>query len=194
MMEVFHSIQGEGFHQGKSAGFVRLGGCDVGCHWCDVKASWEADQHPLLSIDEITETVAPYTSEIVIVTGGEPVMYDLGPLTNGLRAIGKKTHLETSGTSLLTGNWDWITFSPKKFKAPLDEYFEKADELKVIVFNNSDLKWAEGLANRVKKDCRLYLQPEWDKREEMTPGILSFIQSDPRWRLSLQVHKYLGVR
>jgi len=194
VMEIFYSIQGEGFHQGKPAGFVRLAGCDVGCHWCDVKESWKTDTYPLLSPAEIGAEVAEYPSDMTIITGGEPVMYNLDALTDTLKRRGKKIHLETSGAYALSGNWDWITLSPKKSKKPLNEYFLRADELKVIVYNRSDIKWAEELAGKVKKECKLFLQPEWGNTQKIMPLILEYIGMNPVWRISLQVHKYLGVR
>ncbi len=187
------TLQGEGFHQGKPAYFIRLAGCDVGCVWCDVKESWPVDAHPVKAIKEIVNQAAAEQAEIVVITGGEPLIYNLDTLTNALRAKNFLTHIETSGAYPLSGNWDWFCLSPKKFKAPLAECVEAADELKIIVFNKSDLEWAENYADQVPKNCLLFLQPEWDKREEMTPLILEYIKTNPKWRLSLQIHKYIGI-
>jgi len=192
-MEAFMTLQGEGFHQGKPAYFIRLAGCDVGCVWCDVKESWPVDAHPVKAIKEIVNQAAAEQAEIVVITGGEPLIYNLDTLTNALRAKNFLTHIETSGAYPLSGNWDWFCLSPKKFKAPLAECVEAADELKIIVFNKSDLEWAENYADQVPKNCLLFLQPEWDKREEMTPLILEYIKTNPKWRLSLQIHKYIGI-
>src|SRR5688500_7382878 len=164
-MESFYTIQGEGFYSGQAAYFIRLGGCDVGCVWCDVKESWDASLHPQMSVETMKELVAVHPGKIVVVTGGEPSMYDLVPITTTLKEAGLRTHIETSASSPLTGNWDWVTLSPKKFKAPLPENMHLADELKIIIFNKSDFKWAEEFAAQVKPECKLYLQPEWDKRD-----------------------------
>lgn len=193
LMEQFYSVQGEGFHQGKPAIFIRLGGCDVGCVWCDVKESWNAQKHPLVSPEQMVAEVKKHPAEICVVTGGEPLMHDLTFLTNELRVAKKKIHLETSGTHPLTGEWDWICFSPKKFKAPLPEIFSKADELKVVVFHPSDFEWAESFATKVSEDCKLFLQPEWSKAQQMIPMIASYIKANPKWRISLQIHKYMNL-
>ncbi|MEQ9422774.1 MAG: 7-carboxy-7-deazaguanine synthase QueE [Cyclobacteriaceae bacterium] len=192
-MEQFYSIQGEGYHQGKAAHFIRLGGCDVGCHWCDVKESWNASAHPIVPIEKILEDIDYQKSDLVIVTGGEPLMYNLEYMCTRLHGLNLKSHVETSGTSALSGEWDWVTFSPKKFKNPLPIYYSIANELKVIVNNRSDLKWAEGHAAQVNTSCELYLQPEWTKRDKMMPLIMDYVRNNPKWRISLQVHKYLGV-
>lgn len=192
-MEMFYSIQGEGNFSGKPAVFIRLGGCDVGCHWCDVKESWNADEHPSKSIDEIIAYIESQGAKFVVITGGEPTMYDLTFLTQDLKKNGVYIAIETSGVYPLKGSFDWVCFSPKKFKAPDESIYSKADELKVIVFNNSDFKWAEGHASKVKKDCKLYLQPEWDKREANTPLIINYIKENQDWNISLQTHKYIGV-
>ncbi|HLD51680.1 MAG TPA: 7-carboxy-7-deazaguanine synthase QueE [Sediminibacterium sp.] len=193
VMEAFYTLQGEGAHQGRAAYFIRLGGCDVGCVWCDVKDSWDVTKHPLVSIDEIVAKAVSYPGRLAVVTGGEPLMHHLDALTDALHAAGFETNIETSGSSPLSGNWDWICLSPKKFKAPLDEVIVKAHELKVVVFNKHDFEWAEKYAALVNSSCKLYLQPEWDKAAEMTPLILAYIQANPQWRLSLQVHKYLNI-
>jgi 7-carboxy-7-deazaguanine synthase len=201
VMEHFYTLQGEGYHQGRAAYFVRLGGCDVGCVWCDVKDSWDASKHPAFSIEEIVSMVEQGTREnnrdnkdiIVVVTGGEPLMHQLDELTTVLKQKGFNTNIETSGSSPLTGHWDWICFSPKKFKAPLPEVIQKANELKVVVFNKSDFEWAEKFAAEVPAGCKLYLQPEWDKAALVTPLIIDYIKQHPQWRISLQIHKYINV-
>jgi len=192
-MEAFYTLQGEGYHQGKAAYFIRLGGCDVGCVWCDVKESWDANAHPIKTITEIVSDAKNFLARLVVVTGGEPLLHDLTELTNALHKAGFQTNIETSGSSPLTGNWDWICLSPKKFKAPLPEILQKADELKVVIFNKSDFKWAEKYAALVSKNCKLYLQPEWDKASTVTPSIIDYIKSHPQWELSLQIHKYINV-
>lgn len=193
VMEAFYTLQGEGAHQGRAAYFIRLGGCDVGCVWCDVKDSWDVTKHPLVSIDEIVAKAVSHPGRLAVVTGGEPLLHQLDALTNALHAAGFETNIETSGSSPLSGHWDWICLSPKKFKAPLDEVIVKAHELKVVVFNKHDFEWAEKYAALVNPSCKLFLQPEWDKAAEMTPLILDYIQANPQWRLSLQVHKYLNI-
>lgn len=192
-MEHFYTIQGEGFHQGRAAYFVRLGGCDVGCVWCDVKDSWDAGKHPLHGIDEIVAAIRKTPARLVVITGGEPLMHDLSALTSALQANGLETNIETSGSHPLTGSWNWICLSPKKFKAPLPGILPVANELKVIVFNQSDFAWAEKYAAMVSPACKLYLQPEWDKAAAMTPLIVDYIKANPQWELSLQVHKYINV-
>ncbi len=194
VMETFHSIQGEGYHQGKSAYFIRLGGCDVGCHWCDVKDSWDVERHPSQTIKELLKGVKNHEAKIVIVTGGEPLMHDLNSLTSMLRSNHFRTHIETSGVHKLTGDWDWVCFSPKKFKRPQPGIYDTAHELKVVIYNNSDFLWAEQHAERVTVGCKLFLQPEWSKRELMMPRIVEYIKKNPKWAMSLQIHKYLGVR
>lgn len=193
IMEHFYTIQGEGFHQGRAAYFVRLGGCDVGCTWCDVKESWDADKHPMTDLEELVKTIRNTPAKIVVITGGEPLMHDLQALTHLLHAAGLKTHIETSGAHPLSGQWDWICLSPKKFKAPLPEILPFANELKVVVFNKSDFDWAEKYAAQVSADCKCYLQPEWDKATAMTPLIVEYIKAHPQWELSLQIHKYIQV-
>ncbi len=192
-MEHFYTLQGEGYHQGKAAYFIRLGGCDVGCVWCDVKDSWDAAKHPLLNIESLMLEVKKTPAEIVVITGGEPLMHNLDELTAAIQSTGLKTHIETSGAYPLSGSWDWICVSPKKFKAPLPEILPFAHELKIVVFNNSDFDWAEKYAARVSRGCKLYLQPEWDKAAEMTPLIIDYIKTHPQWELSLQIHKYIQV-
>ena len=192
-MEHFYTLQGEGFHQGKAAYFIRLGGCDVGCVWCDVKDSWDASRHPLITFDTLISIVTKTPAKIVVITGGEPLLHDLTFLTEKLLAAGLRTHIETSGSSPLSGTWDWITLSPKKFKAPLTEILPLANELKVVIFNKSDFGWAEKYAAQTNPECRLYLQPEWDKASVMTPLIIDYIKNHPQWQLSLQIHKYINV-
>ena len=192
-MEAFYTLQGEGFHQGKAAYFIRLGGCDVGCVWCDVKDSWDADKHPQVTIKNIVSEAAEYPSRLAVVTGGEPLMHNLNALTSALKTAGFQTNIETSGSHPLSGDWDWICLSPKKFKAPLPEIVPLANELKVVVFNKSDFKWAEQHAANVSRECKLYLQPEWDKGNEVIPLIIDYIKANPKWELSLQIHKYINV-
>lgn len=193
VMEHFYTLQGEGFHQGKAAYFIRLGGCDVGCVWCDVKDSWDAGKHPLFKIEDLLFKVKKTPASIVVITGGEPLLHDLTQLTKQLQEAGLKTHIETSGSSRLSGSWDWITLSPKKFKAPLPEAVRHANELKIVVFNSSDFKWAEKYAAQVSSICKLYLQPEWDKAATITPLLIDYIKTNPQWQLSLQIHKYINV-
>jgi organic radical activating enzyme len=192
-MEDFYTIQGEGFYQGSAAYFIRLGGCDVGCVWCDVKESWDASAHPLVSVSEMTRRAKKSGAEIAVITGGEPVMYDLKALTETLKAAGLHTHLETSGAYPITGTWDWICFSPKKFKMPHDSVLEKANELKVIVYNKTDFDWGEEFAAKVNKQCQLFLQPEWSKEKEVLPIIIEYVKKNPRWQVSLQIHKYMNI-
>jgi organic radical activating enzyme len=193
LMEDFYTIQGEGFYQGQAAYFIRLGGCDVGCVWCDVKESWDASAHPLVSVDEITKRARETGTPAAVITGGEPLMYDLTLLTHSLQASGIRTHLETSGVYPLTGSWNWICFSPKKFKAPDPFIPARADELKIIVYNQSDFDWAENHAERVGKNCELFLQPEWSREKEMIPLIIAYIKQHPQWKISLQIHKYMNI-
>ena len=192
LMEEFYTIQGEGYHKGTAAYFIRVGGCDVGCHWCDVKESWDAEKHPPTNIDHIIENAAKY-SDTIVVTGGEPLTWDMGPLTKGLKSKGLKTHIETSGAYPLTGQWDWICLSPKKLKLPVGDIHQKAHELKVIVYNKSDFAFAEKHAKNVGNDCVLYLQPEWSVREKVTPLIVDYVMQNPKWKVSLQTHKYLNI-
>jgi len=192
LMEEFYTIQGEGFHSGKAAYFIRIGGCDVGCHWCDVKESWNADLHPPTNTDAIVTNVQKY-AKTVVVTGGEPSMWNLDYITNSLLKNNIKTHIETSGAYKLTGKWDWICLSPKKTKLPLDAIYPKANELKIIVVNKNDFKFAEEQATKVAENCELFLQPEWSKREEMIPLIVDYVMKNPQWKISLQTHKYLNI-
>lgn len=192
-MEHFATLQGEGYHTGTPAYFIRTGGCDVGCHWCDVKESWDAQSHPDTSIEDLKSALEGIEMEVVVITGGEPAMYDLESLTEMIHSLGKRTHIETSGVYPLTGNWDWVTFSPKKFKAPDPSIYKKAHELKVVINHPSDLEFAEEHARHVSDDCKLYLQPEWSKRERMMPLIVDYIKDHTQWRMSLQTHKYLNI-
>jgi len=193
VMEHFYTIQGEGFYQGHAAYFIRLGGCDVGCVWCDVKESWDADAHPKYTIDEMVKWVVDAQAPLAVITGGEPLLHNLDALTTALKNKGIKTNIETSGSSPLSGKWDWICVSPKKFKAPLNEVVAQANELKVVVFNKSDFEWAEKHAALVNNSCKLYLQPEWDKSAEVLPSIIAYVKLNPNWSISLQVHKYMNI-
>jgi 7-carboxy-7-deazaguanine synthase len=193
VMEHFYTIQGEGFHQGSAAYFIRLGGCDVGCVWCDVKDSWDASKHPLIAMDSLVNEVKKTAAKLVVITGGEPLMHNLDVLTKELQTAGLETNIETSGSSPLSGSWNWICLSPKKFKAPLPEVVPHAHELKIVVFNKSDFTWAEEFAEQVSPSCKLYLQPEWSKVAIVTPLIVEYIKANPKWELSLQLHKYINV-
>lgn len=193
IMEEFYTIQGEGYHSGKAAYFIRLGGCDVGCHWCDVKESWDASIHPLTNADSIIENTLKHPAKTVVITGGEPLMYNMDYLTNGLQEKGIRTFIETSGAYPVSGNWDWICVSPKKFKAPHSSIMQLADELKIIIFNKSDFEWAEKHAETVSNKCKLYLQPEWSKSDQMTPLLVEYVKNNPKWEISLQTHKYLDI-
>lgn len=192
-MEAFYTLQGEGYHSGRAAYFIRLGGCDIGCVWCDVKDSWDASRHPQRSVADIVAEAATHPGRMAVITGGEPLMHQLDALTTALKAAGFEVNIETSGSHPLSGQLDWICLSPKKFKAPLPGILPLAHELKVVVYNKTDFAWAEQYAAQVSPHCRLYLQPEWDRRNEMTPLIVDYIQQHPRWQLSLQTHKYIGV-
>ncbi len=193
VMEAFYTLQGEGFHQGRAAYFIRLGGCDVGCFWCDVKDSWDASKHPQVSIDDIVKEAKKFPGRLAVITGGEPLLHNLTALTQQLHEAGFETNIETSGSSAFSGSWDWICLSPKKFKAPLPEIIPLANELKVVVYNKHDFEWAETYAAQVNPQCKLYLQPEWDKAAEITPLLIDYIKDHPKWELSLQVHKYINV-
>jgi organic radical activating enzyme len=193
LMEEFYTIQGEGFNTGKAAYFIRIGGCDVGCHWCDVKESWDASLHPLTTAEKIIENVLDSKTPAVVVTGGEPLIYNLVYLTGLLKQHQIQTYIETSGAYPLSGNWDWICLSPKKTMLPKEENYKAAHELKIIVFNKHDFIWAEEQALKVSKDCYLYLQPEWSKRNEITPLIVEYVKQNPRWMISLQTHKYIDI-
>lgn len=193
VMEQFYTLQGEGFYQGAAAFFIRLAGCDVGCVWCDVKESWDEHKHPRIPIEHIVEAASFHPGRIAVVTGGEPLLHPLGELTTALHAAGFRTHIETSGSSPLSGDWDWICISPKKFKAPLPELLAKANELKVVVYHPSDFAWAEQQAAMVNASCKRYLQPEWSRAAVFIPQIVEYIRQHPQWELSLQLHKYINV-
>ena len=192
LMEEFYTIQGEGYHTGTAAYFIRIGGCDVGCHWCDVKESWNAELHPPTAVDIIVKNASMY-SETVVVTGGEPLMWDMSLLTRSLKDFGRKVHIETSGAYPLSGTWDWICLSPKKNKLPTETVYKAAHELKVIIHNKHDFIFAEEQAELVNDGAILFLQPEWSKKEEMTPLIVDYVMNNPKWRVSLQTHKYLNI-
>nr|WP_314473349.1 7-carboxy-7-deazaguanine synthase QueE [uncultured Capnocytophaga sp.] len=193
LMEAFYSLQGEGFYKGTAAYFIRLGGCDVGCHWCDVKESWTAEAHPLVPVDTIVAEALAH-SKTIIITGGEPLMWNLTLLTEKLRAGGARTHIETSGAHPLSGTFDWICLSPKKIKRPVGDVLQKANELKMVIYNNNDFLFAEEMAAQVSPDCLLYLQPEWSKRDKVIPKIVDYVMAHPQWKASLQMHKYLDIR
>lgn len=192
IMEHFYTIQGEGYHSGLASYFIRIGGCDVGCHWCDVKESWLADRHPLLSVDDLLRQI-PKKIKSVIITGGEPLMWNLDYLTMQLKKKGYSTHLETSGAYKVSGDWDWFCLSPKKRSLPLEENYLLANELKVIVYNSDDFRFCEQQAENVSKHCLLFLQPEWSKRDEMMPKIVDYVLENPRWKSSVQAHKYMNI-
>jgi len=192
LMEEFYTIQGEGFHTGKAAYFIRVGGCDVGCHWCDVKESWNADLHPATKTLKIIENVKKHANTVVI-TGGEPLMWNMDFITKNLKKENIKIHIETSGAYPLTGKWDWICLSPKKTKLPLEDIYLKSNELKMIIYNKNDFKFAEEQAKKVNENCELFLQPEWSNREKITPQIVDYVMQNPKWKISLQTHKYLNI-
>jgi len=193
IMEAFYTIQGEGHYTGTPAYFIRLGGCDVGCVWCDVKDSWNAEQWPKQSVEDIVAGARAHKGHLVIITGGEPLMYDLTELTTALDQANLQVNIETSGAHPLTGTWDWICFSPKKFMKPRNEFYHVADELKVVIYNKSDFAWAEEHAAKVNPDCLLYLQPEWDKSDKMLPQIIDYVKEHPKWNISLQTHKFMQI-
>ncbi|MDC1392099.1 7-carboxy-7-deazaguanine synthase QueE [Flavobacteriaceae bacterium] len=192
LMEAFYTLQGEGYHKGGAAYFIRIGGCDVGCHWCDVKESWNAALHPPTHIDQIVRGAKQY-SDTVVVTGGEPLMWPMKPLTNLLHSKEINIHIETSGAYPLSGNWDWFCLSPKKNKLPIKEAYERADELKMIIYNKDDIRFAEEQASKVGSGCKLFLQPEWSKRDVIMPLLVDYVLDNPKWKVSLQTHKYLNI-
>lgn len=192
LMEEFYTLQGEGFHKGTAAYFIRLGGCDVGCHWCDVKESWDAKLHPPTDINQIVDHAAKH-SNIAIITGGEPTMYNLEPLTKKLKAKNIHTHIETSGAHPLTGVWDWVCLSPKKRKLPKEDIYPRVNELKPIIYNKHDFIFAEEQAAKVSDNCLLYLQPEWSVRDKIMPLIVEYVKANPKWKVSLQTHKYIDI-
>ena len=193
LMEDFYTLQGEGFHTGKPAYFTRIGGCDVGCSWCDVKESWNADIWPLTKTDDILKRILTCPAKSVVITGGEPLMYNLEYLCIKLKSAGFKIYLETSGSHPLSGIWDWICLSPKKYSPPMEEIYTKADEYKVIIQTKGDFEWAEKNVSRLRSDCKLFLQPEWSKRNEMMAAIIDYVKENPQWSISLQSHKYMGI-
>ena len=193
IMEFFYTIQGEGFYSGRAAFFIRIAGCDVGCVWCDVKDSWDSEKHPLQTIDFLIEQVVTSGTNLVVITGGEPAMYDLTALTNRLKTINVEIAMETSGCYNLIGQIDWYCFSPKKFKAPVDQAYQLASELKVVISHPSDFQWAETHAEKINTSCKLYLQPEWSKQERFLPEIIEYVKNNPKWRISLQTHKYMDI-
>jgi 7-carboxy-7-deazaguanine synthase len=192
LMEAFYTLQGEGYHKGSAAYFIRIGGCDVGCHWCDVKESWDAERHPPTPIDQIVSSAKSY-SDTVVVTGGEPLMWNMDPLCQALHQLEIQVHIETSGAYPVTGSWDWFCLSPKKNKLPIDQAYACADELKMIIYNKDDFRFAEQQAERVGAECKLFLQPEWSRREKVMPLIVEYVLQNPRWKASLQTHKYLNI-
>lgn len=194
VMEHFYTLQGEGFYQGQAAYFIRLAGCDVGCTWCDVKESWDASIHPSYDVDAIVQFVINANAKLAVITGGEPTLHQLDSLTSKLKEHGILCNIETSGTNSLTGEWNWVCFSPKRFKKPVDAYYALTDELKIVVSHVNDLRWAQTHADKISnKNCKLYVQAEWDRREAITPILIEFIKENPSWQLSMQTHKYLDI-
>ncbi|MCF6366246.1 MAG: 7-carboxy-7-deazaguanine synthase QueE [Bacteroidales bacterium] len=193
LIQEFYTIQGEGYHTGKAAYFIRIGGCDIGCSWCDTKVSWNTDSHTLASTKGIIEKAYLSEAKSIVVTGGEPLSYDLNYLIRKAKEKNLQTFLETSGAYELSGEWDWVCLSPKKQKPPLADIYSKADELKMIIFKNEDLLWAEECSKKVSENCKLYLQPEWSNREENTLRIIEYVKKNPKWNLSVQLHKYLHI-
>lgn len=193
VMEHFYTIQGEGFYSGRAAYFVRLAGCDVGCVWCDVKESWDVEGHPVLQLDALVDEIAATKTDFCVITGGEPALYNLEGIIERLKAKNIETAIETSGSSKLVGNIDWYCFSPKKFKAPVDEAYSKANELKIVINHPSDFEWAEEHASKVSRSCKLYLQPEWSKQERFLPEIIEYVKRNPKWCVSLQTHKFMNI-
>jgi len=192
LMEAFYTLQGEGYHKGSAAFFIRIGGCDVGCHWCDVKESWDSKNHPPTSIEAIVEQAVQH-SKTIVITGGEPLMWNMEPLTSALLQKGMQIHIETSGAYEITGHWDWFCLSSKKNKPPTPAAYERADELKIIVYNKDDFRFAEEQASKVAQKCILYLQPEWSRREQVMPLMVDYVLKNPKWKISLQTHKYLNI-
>ena len=192
VMEMFYSLQGEGYHSGSAAFFIRIGGCDVGCHWCDVKDSWDHNNHKILKVSKIIQNIDKKT-KIVVVSGGEPLMWDMTELTKKLKEKKFKRHLETSGAYDITGNWDWICLSPKKQQLPKKNLYQIANELKIIIYNNHDLVFATEESKKVGDNCKLFLQPEWGKFDKIKGKVVDFIKTNPRWKLSMQTHKFLGI-
>lgn len=193
LVEDFYTIQGEGFHSGKPAYFIRLGGCDVGCSWCDAKYTWNPLSHPLVATDEIVERAASFEAQAIVITGGEPLLYPLDYLTQRLHEHGLEIFLETSGSHPLSGEFDWICLSPKRKQPPLAEAFAAASELKVIIETEEDLRWAEECAAKVGEKCMLFMQPEWSRSEQMTPTIVEYVKAHPQWNISIQIHKFMHI-
>lgn len=193
VMEHFYTIQGEGFYAGRAAYFIRLAGCDIGCVWCDVKESWDVEGHPIYKLEELVEQIRSTSTNFVVITGGEPALYDLRKLIDLLRLNEIETAIETSGCYPLKGNIDWYCFSPKKFKAPCEEAYSRANELKVVIYNESDFVWAEQHASKVNSSCSLFLQPEWSRQDRILPKLIEYVKSNPKWRISLQTHKYMQI-
>jgi len=193
IMEEFYSIQGEGFNTGKPAYFIRIGGCDVGCHWCDVKESWDPNLHPLTDVNQVVNNTQQHPAKSIVITGGEPLLYNLDFLTQQLANNSVEVYLETSGAYPLTGKWHWICLSPKKNLPPLPEVYDRADELKVIIYNKDDIKWAEEHAAKTNKNCKLYLQPEWSNQNKVMPMIIDYVMENPKWNISLQTHKIMHI-
>ena len=192
LMESFYTLQGEGYHKGSAAYFIRIGGCDIGCHWCDVKDSWNSNLHPPTNISEIVSNAKKF-SDTVVITGGEPLMWNMDPLCEALHLLGIQIHIETSGAYPISGSWDWFCLSPKKNKLPLNSAYKNADELKMVIYNRDDLKFAEQQADNVNGECKLFLQPEWSRREKVMPIIVNYALKNPKWKVSLQTHKYLNI-
>jgi len=193
IMERFYTIQGEGFYAGRPAYFIRTGGCDVGCVWCDVKESWEAESHPDTEVERLVADAVDSGTDFAVITGGEPAMYDIRSLVNNLTSNGIEVAIETSGCYALSASVDWYCFSPKKFKVPCDEAYEKANELKIVIFHPSDIEWAESHAQLVSAKCKLYLQPEWSKQAQILPLVIEYVKNNPKWRISLQTHKFMNI-
>ena len=193
LIDEFYTVQGEAFHTGRAAYFIRIGGCDIGCRWCDTKISWSFDVHRLVSVDEIVANVLKYNADTIVVTGGEPTLYELTPLCEAMQKNQIQTHIETSGAYKLTGKWDWICLSPKKQTPPLNEIYKQANELKVIIYEDDDYLWAEEVAEKVNKDCKLFLQPEWSRHKKLIPDIVEYVKKNKKWRISLQAHKFMRI-
>jgi organic radical activating enzyme len=193
VMEHFFTLQGEGYHSGRAAYFIRLAGCDVGCVWCDVKESWTISPEQYLTIDQLLEALSNAAADFVVITGGEPTMHDLTELTSVLKENGFEIAIETAGVHPLKGHIDWYCFSPKKFKAPIDEAYSKANELKIVIAHPSDFEWAETHAQKVGPNCKLYLQTEWEKQDRLLPLIIDYIKRNKKWKISLQSHKYMQI-
>jgi organic radical activating enzyme len=193
LIDEFYTVQGEAFHTGKAAYFIRIGGCDIGCHWCDTKISWDFNTHKLVDIQEVVANVQINNADTVVVTGGEPSIYELSPLCKLLKEKGIQTHVETSGAYKLSGEWDWICLSPKKQNPPLDEIYQKANELKVIIYEPEDYKWAEETAKKVNPNCKLYLQPEWSRHNKLIPEIVEYVKKNKNWQISIQAHKFMQI-